>query len=37
MGSVLLYEPTNELVRDYFNLVDEILERILIDKSSKAE
>ena len=37
MGSVLLYEPTNELVRDYFNLVDEILERILIDKYSKAE
>ena len=35
MGSVLLYEPTHELVRDYFNLVDEILERILIDKYSK--
>ncbi len=37
MGSALLYEPTNELVRDYFNLTDEILERILIDKYSKAE
>ena len=37
MGSVLLYEPTHELVRDYFNLVDEILERILIDKYSKVE
>ena len=36
MGAVLLYEPTHELVRDYFNLVDEILERILIDKYSKA-
>jgi len=37
MGAVLLYDPTNELVRDYFNLVDEILEKILIDKYSKAE
>jgi len=37
MGSVLLYEPTHELVRDYFNLVDEILEKILIDKYSKSE
>ncbi|MGB5792205.1 ParA family protein, partial [Poseidonibacter sp.] len=35
MGAVLLYDPTNELVRDYFNLVDEILEKILIDKYSK--
>jgi chromosome partitioning protein len=35
MGAVLLYEPAHELVRDYFNLVDEILERILIDKYSK--
>jgi len=35
MGSVILYDPTNELVRDYFNLVDEILEKILIDKYSK--
>ena len=37
MGAVLLYEPTHELVRDYFNLVDEILERILIDKYSKEQ
>lgn len=34
VGSVLLYNPTHELVRDYFNLVDEILEKIIIDKYS---
>ena len=37
MGSVLLYNPTHELVRDYFNLTDEILERIIIDKYSKQQ
>lgn len=37
MGSVLLYDPTNELVRDYFNLADEILEKILMDKYSKID
>jgi len=37
MGAVILYDPTNELVRDYFNLVDEIIEKILIDKYSKVE
>ena len=33
--SVLVYEPTHEIVRDYFNLSIEIIERIIIDKKSK--
>ena len=36
-GSLLYYEPTSELVRDYFNLTDEIIESIIIDKLSKLE
>lgn len=35
-GSALIYNPTHELVRDYFNVSLEILERIVIDKMSKA-
>lgn len=34
-GSVLVYNPTHELVRDYFNLTIEILDAIIIDKMSK--
>jgi len=37
LGSILLYEPGNEVVRDYFDLTDEIVEKILIDKFSKLE
>lgn len=34
-GSVLVYNPTHELVRDYFNLTLEIIDSIVIDKMSK--
>lgn len=34
-GSVLVYNPTHELVRDYFNLTLEIVDSIIIDKMSK--
>lgn len=34
-GSVLVYNPTHELVRDYFNLTQEIMDSIIIDKMSK--
>lgn len=34
-GSVLVYNPTHDLVRDYFNLTVEIMDSILIDKMSK--
>lgn len=31
-GAVLVYQPTNEIVRDYFNLCLEIIDRIIINK-----
>ena len=34
-GSVLAYNPTHELVRDFFNLTTEIVDSITIDKMSK--
>lgn len=34
-GSVLVYNPTHELTRDYFNLTAEIIDSIIIDKMSK--
>lgn len=33
--SVLVYQPTNEIVRDYFNLCLEIIDKIIVDKMSK--
>lgn len=34
-GSVLVFNPTHELVRDYFELTLEIMDSIVIDKMSK--
>ena len=34
-GSVLVYNPTHELVRDSFNLTQQIMDSIIIDKMSK--
>jgi len=35
VGSLLMYDPCNEINRDYFNLADEIIENIITDKYSK--
>ena len=35
IGSLLMYDPTNEINRDYFNLADEIIENIITDKYAK--
>lgn len=36
-GSLLVYQPNHEFVRDYFNLTLEIIDRIIIDKMANKE